>query len=87
MACCMLAIAKLGEQYWVEVVQTIVYLLNRAPTMVLQHQTPEEVWSDHKPSVSHLRVFGCTTYMHVPAKKCKKLDSKTLPCIFLGYSS
>ncbi|KAH9332057.1 hypothetical protein KI387_004165, partial [Taxus chinensis] len=50
-------------------------------------QTPEEVWSGKKPSISHLRVFGCTAYMHVPAQKRKKVEPKTLPCILLGYST
>ena len=67
MARCMLSTAKLGERYWAEAVQTAVYLLNGAPTNILLNKMPEEVWSGKKPSISHLRVFGCTTYMHVPA--------------------
>ncbi|KAH9292781.1 hypothetical protein KI387_042034, partial [Taxus chinensis] len=87
MARCMLSTAKLEDQFWAEAVQTAVYLLNRAPTKILQNRTPEEVWTGRKPSIHHLRVFGCTAYMHVPDEKRKKIDPKTLPCLFLGYST
>jgi len=35
--------------------------------------------------VSHLRVFGCKTFAHVPDEKRTKLESKSMPCVFLGY--
>ena len=54
---------------------------------ILQDKTPEEVWTARKPSIHHLRVFGCTAYMHVPDKRRKKIDPKTLPCLFLGFST
>jgi hypothetical protein len=33
-----------------------------------------------------MRVFKNITYVHVPKKIWEKLDSKSLKCIFLGYS-
>ncbi|KAH9296642.1 hypothetical protein KI387_040230, partial [Taxus chinensis] len=42
MARCMLSTAKLEDQFWAEAVQTVVYLLNRAPTKILQNKTSEE---------------------------------------------
>jgi len=50
---------KMLKQYWVEAVSRAVYLLNRCPIISLQVVTSEEAWSGHKPSVTHLRVFGC----------------------------
>lgn len=49
--------------------------------------TPEEAWLGCKPSVAHIRVFGCTSYAHVPKEKRRKLDDKSLKCIFIGYST
>ncbi len=35
--------------------------------------------------MSHLRVFGCKTFAHVSDEKKTKLESKSMPCVFLGY--
>lgn len=48
--------------------------------------TPMEAWSGEKPSVSHLRIFGCIGYAHIPAEKRTKLDDKSTKCIFTGYT-
>jgi hypothetical protein len=48
--------------------------------------TPQEAWSGYKPSVAHLRIFGCLAYSQVPESKRKKLDDRGEKCIFLGYS-
>lgn len=37
--------------------------------------------------MSHLRVFGCDAYSHVPRDERGKLDSKTKKCWMLGYGS
>jgi len=49
--------------------------------------TPEEKFTGKKPDVSHLRVFSCIAYVHVPDEKKSKLDLKAEKCIFIGYSS
>ncbi len=48
-------------------------------------KTPQEAWSGKKPNVFHLRVFGCKAFAHVPHEKRTKLESKSMPCVFLGY--
>ena len=48
--------------------------------------TPYECWYGRKPNVSHLRVFGCTAYAHVPSGERKKLDEKAEKLRFVGYS-
>ncbi|KAG6408197.1 hypothetical protein SASPL_131201 [Salvia splendens] len=47
--------------------------------------TPEEAWSSFKPSVAHLRVFGCIVYAKIPEARRIKLDDKGEKCIFVGY--
>lgn len=45
-------------------------------------KTPEEVWSGKPPQYDHVRVCGCSAYVHV----CQnKLESHALKCVFLGY--
>ena len=71
--------------FWAEAVNTAVYLCNRNPTSSLKDLTPYEYWHNEKPDVSHLKVFGCDVFVHVPDPKCKKLDKKSISCIFVGY--
>jgi hypothetical protein len=54
-------------------------------TKALDSNTPQETWSDRKLDVSHLRVFGCKAFAHVPNEKRTKLKSKSMPYVFLGY--
>ena len=64
---------------------TACYLINRSPSSALEDKTPQEVWTSKKPSLSHLRVFGCDAYVHVLKEKRTKLDSKSEKCIFIRY--
>jgi len=41
------------------------YILNRTATTQTPNITPFELWTGRKSSLSHLRVFDSTTYMHV----------------------
>eukprot|EP00253_Pinus_taeda_P016201 PITA_16201 len=74
----------LGQEFWAEMVETACYLVNRSPSSALEDKTPQAVWTGKKPSLSHLRVFGCDAYVHVPKEKRTKLDSKSEKCIFIG---
>jgi len=44
-----------------------------------------EAWNGRIPGVFHLKVIGCISYAHVPDEKIRKLDYKTVKCIFIGY--
>ena len=65
----MLSGAELGQEFWAELMDTTCYLVNRSPSSALEDKTPQEVWTSKKPSLSHLRVFGCDAYVHVPKEK------------------
>ncbi len=79
----MICAQGLDLEFWAEAVNTEVYINNRCPT--IDSKTPQEAWTDTKPDVSHLRVFGCKTFAHIPDEKRNKLESKSIPCVFLGY--
>jgi hypothetical protein len=59
-----------------------VYILNRSPTKALNGRTPYEAWHGRKPTVSHLRVFGCLTF----GKELGHITSLTTGAL-KGYSS
>ena len=67
-----------------EIADMIVYLKNRSPTSAVA-TTPYELWHDVKPNLSHLRIIGSTTYVHVPKEKRTKLDTHSHKGILIGY--
>jgi len=44
------------------------------------------MFSGEKPEVSHLKIFGCPVYVHVPREKRSKLELSGKKGIFVGYS-
>ncbi len=74
---------NLPKYFWVEAVTTAIYIMKRTPTTIVHGMTLEEKFTSKKPDVSHLRVFGYITYVHVPNKKRSKLDPKPEKCIFI----
>ena len=83
----MLADSGLPHKFCAEALSTATYLINWNPTNALDDRTPFEAWYGKKPTVSHLRVFGCSAYVHVPRDERKKLDPKAKKCILLGYGT
>ena len=83
----MLVDAKQPHRFWAEALSTAAYLINRSPTKTLGDKTPFEAWYGKKPSVKHLKVFGCAAYSHVAKDERKKLDPKAKKCSFLGYAA
>ncbi|KAK2366240.1 putative mitochondrial protein [Trifolium repens] len=75
----------LSKQFWAEAVNTTAYLINRGPSVPLEHRLPEEVWSGKDVKLSHLRVFGCAAYVHISDQGRNKLDPKSKKCTFIGY--
>jgi hypothetical protein len=51
----------------------------------LGNKTPEEVFTEKKPEVNHLRIFGCPMYIHVPKEKIMKLEASEKMGTFVGY--
>jgi len=83
---CMLMEMFVPRKFWPEAVQYAVYILNRSPSKALKEITPEEKWSNWKPSVEHLRIFGCLAYALVPYQRRIKLDEKSIKCVMFGVS-
>lgn len=75
----------LTNKFWAETVATTVQLINISPTHALLHKTPYEAWQGIKPSMKHLKVFGCIVYVLILAQKHQKLDEKSERCLSIGY--
>ena len=72
--------AKLPKSFWGEAVNTIIYLINKSPSVPLDFDIPQRVWTGKDVPFSHFKVFGCKTFMYVPKEKRSKLDDKAIPC-------
>jgi hypothetical protein len=81
----MICAQGLDLDFWVEVVNTTIYIKNQCPTKALDSKTPQKAWIGRKPNVSHLNFFGCKTYAHILNEKRNKLESKSIPCVFVRY--
>ncbi|RVW83861.1 Retrovirus-related Pol polyprotein from transposon TNT 1-94 [Vitis vinifera] len=77
--------SKLPESLWTEALKTTVYILNRVPTKVVP-KTPFELWKGWKPSLRHIRVWGCPYEVRVYNSQEKKLNPRTISAYFIGYA-
>lgn len=75
----------LPKYFWAEAVNTTAYLINRGPSVPLNFEIPEEVWTGKEVTLSHLKFFGCVAYVHVNSNDRDKLDPKAKKCFFIGY--
>jgi hypothetical protein len=70
---------------WEEATRTTVYVRNRLSHSALGFKTPEEMFSGKKSEVSHLKIFGCSLFVHIPKENRTKLDPLGNKRIFVGH--
>ncbi|KAJ0441169.1 putative RNA-directed DNA polymerase [Helianthus annuus] len=73
-------------RFWSDCVLTAVYLINRLPSSVLSGRSPFEMMFSFKPSLYHLRNFGCLCFSTI-LHDSDKFSSNAEKCVFLGYSN
>ena len=87
MARSMLSDAGLPNTYWGDAILHAAWIVNRIPTRALEGDiTPYKSFYGVKPSLANLRIFGCKAYVHIPDEKRRKLDAKSLECVFIGFT-
>jgi hypothetical protein len=79
--------ASLPLSFWSFAFQTASYLINRLPTPLLNNKSPFESLFRSPPNYSKLRIFGCLCFPWLKPYTSHKLEPKSRPCLFLGYSS
>lgn len=84
MTCSMLKATRVPNFMWGEAVRHATYLINRVPSRALKNQTPYECLKGRKPSIGHIRVFGCVAHAKVDAALLKKLDDRSQALVHLG---
>ena len=71
--------------FWDDVVDIVVYLINRGPSSALDGGIPEEGWIGKKVNYSFMRTFGCEAFVHIDKENRTKLEAKSKKCTFIGY--
>lgn len=78
--------AQLPAPFWSFAFQTATYLINRMPTPNLKMKSPHEVLFNENPDYTKLHSFGCLCFPWLKPYTKNKLQNRSFPCIFLGYS-
>lgn len=74
------------KQYWTYAFTTATYLINRLPTPVLTMESPYQKLFGEAPNYTKLRVFGCLCFPWLRPYTTHKLEDRSTPCVFIGYS-
>ncbi|RVW98311.1 Retrovirus-related Pol polyprotein from transposon RE1 [Vitis vinifera] len=74
-------------RYWVDAFSTATYIINRLLLPVLGGLSPFEVLFGKSPNYENFHPFGCRVYPCLRDYAPHKFSPRSLPCIFLGYSS
>ena len=83
----LLSHAKLPLEFWSLAFTTASYLINRLPTPILSNKSPFHYLFGVPPNYLKLWSFGCLCYPFLRPYAQHKLDHRSLPCIFVGYSA
>ncbi|CAN6573251.1 unnamed protein product [Malus baccata var. baccata] len=78
----MMSSADIPISFWGYALHTVAYLLNAVPSKSVP-QTPYEIWYGKKPSLKHVKIWGCTTY--VKKQDAGKLEARSVKCYFVRY--
>ncbi|GJR10263.1 ribonuclease H-like domain-containing protein [Tanacetum coccineum] len=71
---------------WYVRILTACYLINRFPSSVLKGKSPYHLVFNEKPSLKHLRVFGCLCFAIV-LNNHDKFSSRAKKCVLIKSSS
>jgi len=74
---CMRFHARLPLQFWVDVVDIVVYLIKKGPSSSLDGGILEEAWIGKKVNYSFLNIFGCEVFVHMNKENITKLEAKS----------
>lgn len=85
LALAIMAHASFPTKFWDDIFSSVVYLINRLPS---SDNAPSPFFRlfGKTPDYMFLRVLGCLCFPYIRPYNDHKLQSRSLPCVFLGYS-
>lgn len=84
---CMMLESNVPQSFWFLACSMAVFLTNRCITKSVDNfRTPFEVWYFRKPSIRHLKVFGCQAYQLIRKElRVTKYTPVASPGVLVGY--
>ena len=82
----MLKDSKLDEKFWVQEIDTTVFIINRSLLRNNCNKTPYELWKGKLANVKYFRIFGSKCYIKIEDQNLGKFESRVDEGIFVGYS-
>jgi len=79
--------ACIPQSWWEFAVLHATHCYNRMPIKRLKWETPYAALNGQIPDISHLRVFGCGAYVHIPKEtRVNSLAPKSELMVYLGHT-
>jgi hypothetical protein len=78
---------------WAEACAHVILIRNLTGIRRGVNFPPDQLWDERlqeqssKPSLHHLRVWGCDAWVHIPDADRRKLDAKARLCLYLGMNA
>jgi hypothetical protein len=84
----MLLAANLSKVFSSLAVEAANYVINRSPHKATPgHQPPYALFRGSKPSIAHLRIFGCACYPVLDLASRSKFKSNVIKGVCVGYAA
>ncbi|GJY35801.1 putative RNA-directed DNA polymerase [Tanacetum coccineum] len=78
----MMSRATLPISFWGYALETAAHILNLVPTKKVL-KTPFEMWKRKRPSLRHIKIWGCEVYDRRESQE--KLEARSEKCLFVSY--
>jgi hypothetical protein len=79
--------ACIPQSWWEFAIQHATHMYNRTPMHRLKWDTPYTLLNGEAPDVSHLKIFGCSAYVHIPKEMhANGLAPKSKLMVYLGHT-
>jgi len=79
--------SEVSHSFWVDVVLTACYLINRMSSSILNNKIPHSILFPHEPlHPLLLKVFRSTCFVHNFSLGLDKLSPRSHKCVFLGFT-
>jgi hypothetical protein len=79
--------AHIPLKYWHDVFQSIIFVINHLPSSTISFDTPFQLLFHKPPDNMFFKVLSCKCYSYAHPYSSHKLEPRSIPCAFLGYTS